>query len=133
MSLDIITLQDLIDAAPNIEEVEKILKTFKSIPHPLTGEVNDVEYFLHNKAIQFEKSTLSTTHLIFSKFRNKFVLVGYFSLANKPLVMSKRNYNALKPSQKRKLCQNGNKTDSGGYLVNSYLIGQVEKNIRKKL
>ena len=46
--------------------------------------------------------------------------------------MSKRNYNNLSSSQKRKLCQGGRKTESGGYELNSYLIGQIGKNYSKE-
>lgn len=128
MGIQIIRLNDLISAAPDIESVKKILADFQSIPHPFTGEVNDVEFFLHQKAINFEKMALSTTYLLFSTNKEKQVLVGYFSLANKPLTMSKKNYSNLSNRQQRALCQNGTKTESGGYIVNSYLIGQVGKN-----
>lgn len=128
MAIQIIRLGDLVEASPSIDEVNKILLSFKSIPHPLTGEVNDVEFFLHQKAINFEKMALSTTYLLFSPCNGENILVGYFSLANKPLTMSKKNYNNLNNRQQRALCQNGSKTESGGYRVNSYLIGQVGKN-----
>lgn len=128
MSIQIVQLSNLMEASPSIEDVEKILFSFKSIPHPITGEVNDVEFFLHKKAIDFENMALSTTHLLFSPCNGENILVGYFSLANKPLTMSKKNYNNLKSKQQRALCQNGSKTESGGYRVNSYLIGQVGKN-----
>lgn len=128
MSIQVIRLNDLISVAPDIEDVKKILASFQSIPHPFTGEVNDVEFFLHQKAISFEKMALSTTYLLFSTNHTEQVLVGYFSLANKPLTMSKKNYNNLTNKQQRALCQNGTKTESGGYIVNSYLIGQVGKN-----
>ena len=131
MSLKIIGLQSLLKALDE-KTVKEILKKFKSIPDTVTGEVNDVEYFLHSKAIQFEKMAISTTHLIFSEYKEEDVLVGYFSVANKPLTMSKRNYNNLSSSQKRKLCQGGRKTESGGYELNSYLIGQIGKNYSKE-
>ena len=54
MSLKIIGLQSLLKALDE-KTVKEILKKFKSIPDTVTGEVNDVEYFLHSKAIQFEK------------------------------------------------------------------------------
>jgi len=127
MTLKIVGLQSLLKSL-NEDDVQEILNEFKSIPNIITGEVNDVEYFLHSKAIQFEKMTISTTHLIFSEYKGKDVLVGYFSVANKPLTMSKRNYNNLSSTQKRKLCQGGRKTESGGYVLNSYLIGQIGKN-----
>lgn len=132
MSLKIITLQSLIDSYETESEVLDILKTFESTPHFLTGKVNDVEDFLHNKAIEFERNALSTTHLIFSEYRKELILVGYFSLANKPLTMTKKNYNSLNGSQKRKLCNHGSKTESGGYIVNSYLLGQLGKNFSDK-
>ncbi|MDT1945971.1 GNAT family N-acetyltransferase [Carnobacterium maltaromaticum] len=128
MGIQVIRLSDLISAAPDVEEVKEILSKFKSIPHPFTGEVNDVESFLHQKAMNFEKMTLSTTYLLFGTHKKERVLVGYFSLANKPLTMNKKNYNNLNSRQQRALCQNGTKTESGGYIVNSYLIGQVGKN-----
>ena len=131
MSLKIIGLQSLLKALDE-KTVKEILKKFKSIPDTVTGEVNDVEYFLHSKAIQFEKMAISTTHLIFSEYKENDVLVGYFSVANKPLTMSKRNYNNLSSSQKRKLCQGGRITESGGYELNSYLIGQIGKNYSKE-
>ncbi len=61
----------------------------------MTGKVNDVEFFLHEKAISYESMTLSTTYLIFASAGDENVLVGYFSLANKPLVMNKKNYKGL--------------------------------------
>lgn len=132
MGIQVIQLSDLISASSDIEEVQKILSKFNSIPHPFTGEVNDVEFFLHQKAISFEKMSLSTTYLLFSTYKEELVLVGYFSLANKPLTMSKKNYSNLTNRQQRALCQNGTKTESGGYIVNSYLIGQVGKNYSAK-
>ena len=131
MSLKIIGLQSLLKALDK-ETVQEILNKFESIPNTETGKVNDVEYFLHSKAIQFEKMAISTTHLIFSEHKGNDVLVGYFSVANKPLTMSKRNYSNLSSSQKRKLCKGGRKTESGGYVLNSYLIGQIGKNYSKE-
>lgn len=131
MSLKIIGLQSLLKALDK-ETVQEILNKFESIPNTETGKVNDVEYFLHSKAIQFESMAISTTHLIFSEHKGNDVLVGYFSVANKPLTMSKRNYSNLSSSQKRKLCQGGRKTESGGYVLNSYLIGQIGKNYSKE-
>lgn len=128
MGIQIIRLEDMISATSDLEKVKGILSTFKSIPHTFTGKVNDVEFFLHEKAIDFEKMALATTYLLFSTYNEELVLVGYFSLANKPLTMSKKNYNNLNNKQQRALCQNGSKTESGGYRVNSYLIGQVGKN-----
>lgn len=120
MEFKIILLQDLLDSLGDLE-TDRILKTFKSIP---SDEINDVECFLHDKAIQFEKSSISTTHLVFKNSN----LVGYFSLANKKLIIGDRNYRKLSNSQKRKLCKKGEKLENGSYYINSYLIGQLGKN-----
>lgn len=131
MSLQLISLGQMLDSLGKERTID-ILNTFKSIPDHQTGKVNDVEYFLHNKAIQFEKMTLSTTHLVFASYRDEMVLVGYFSLANKPLTMSKKNYNKLSNSQKKRLFKSGAVTDDGLYQVNSYLLGQLGKNYSEK-
>lgn len=60
-----------------------------------------MEYFLHSKAIQFEKMAISTTYLIFSELEDDIILAGYFSIANKPLTMSKRIFNKLSNSQRK--------------------------------
>ena len=127
MAITIIKLMDLLDTlglAPTLE----ILKSFKSLPNHDTGEVNEVEDFLHSKAIHFEKNSLSTTQLVFSEYKGDNVLVGYYSLANKPLIISKKNFNKLSESQKKKFRQHGVQTESGGLQIYSYLIGQLGKN-----
>jgi hypothetical protein len=43
----------------------------------------DVEGFLKQKAIEFDKQGISSTHLIFTSFKSEPVLIGYFALANK--------------------------------------------------
>lgn len=126
MSIQVVKLQDLVDSLGQ-ENTYKILKSFKSIPHQHQEEINDVEYFLHQKAIKFEKMALSTTYLLFITFQQKSILVGYFSLANKPLMIKKKNYEKLSNNQKRKLSQYGTRIDNI-YRINSYLIGQLGKN-----
>jgi len=124
-NVKIVSLQDLLDELKDRKHVrEDILKNFKNKYN------KDIEDFLHNKAIEFEKAGLSSTHLVFNQ---NFVLLGYFSLANKPLLVSKRNYEALSKSQRKKLCQNGKKLLSDGYIVNSYLLGQLDKNYSEEI
>lgn len=45
-------------------ELTEIIYRFKSISQQ-DGKSNDVEYFLHNKAIHLEKVGASTTYLVF--------------------------------------------------------------------
>ena len=54
-----ITLSELLkyDTEENIKN--KFLNSFKSL------ENNDIEKFLHNRAIEFEKKSVSTTHSVF--------------------------------------------------------------------
>lgn len=124
MGYKVITLSDLVESVGE-QEAKKIIVGFKSIPSDVK---NDVECFLHSKAIEFEKASISTTHLVFKFIDGEFKLVGYFSLANKKLIISRSNYSKLSSNQRQKLCKKGDKTDSGAYYINSYLIGQIGKN-----
>lgn len=123
MSLKIIGLQSFLDAYEE-DEVRELLQTFKSIPIDNGKKVNDVEYFLHYKAIDFEKAAIATTHLVFKEL----VLIGYFSLANKQLYINSEQYNRLSNSKKKQLCKKGDKRENGSYIINSYLIGQLGRN-----
>lgn len=62
MTLEIITLQTLLSYLGKAD-TQKILQQFKSRPHCITGEVNDVESFLHKKAIYFEEMTTTPCFL----------------------------------------------------------------------
>ena len=66
------SLQDLIENY-SINQVKNFLKTFKC-------NINkDIENFLHNKAITFEKKLRARTYLLFEKENKK--IAGYFSIA----------------------------------------------------
>lgn len=123
MAVRIILLDDMIENL-EIDTVKKILSSFRSIN---TGrdEPHDVEYFLHKKAIDFEKTALASTYLVFDKETS--VLLGFFSLANKPLTMSQKNFEKLSNTQRKKLNRSG-RTVGTKFQVNSYLIGQLGKN-----
>jgi hypothetical protein len=122
MTFNIIKLGDLISSI-SIDDVKNILHTFKGIS--IKDEVHDVEVFLHTKAIDFERSALSTTYLIFDEETN--ILLGFFSLANKPLMISKKNFAKLSNNQQKRLNQSG-RCVGNKYQINSFLIGQLGKN-----
>ena len=105
----------------NTEEYlqDKVLSKFKSRGN------TDIEIFLHNKATFFEKSSISTTHLIFN---NDNLLLGYFTVSNKSLILSKERVDKLSNSRRKKLMQSGQILENGHLAVNSYLIGQLGKN-----
>lgn len=50
----------------------------------------DIEYFLKHKAIEFDRQSISKTFLVFASYQDKPVLVGYYTLANKTIVIRRR-------------------------------------------
>lgn len=120
----VVSLTNLIEALDK-EELEKIILSFKSN----SANPNDIEIFLHKKAIQFERAAIASTYLVFERETN--ILVGFFSLANKPLTMSKRNFDALSNNQQNKLKQHG-RAIGQKFQINSYLIGQLGKNFSEE-
>ena len=117
----IISLQDIIADIKDEEYIkEKILKQFKS------RDRNSIEDFLHNKAINFEKSSLSATHLIRNDKSGE--ILGYFTFANKSLIIEKENFLSLSKTQQKRFSQSGRKLKDGSYVVNSFLLAQIGKN-----
>lgn len=57
MGLNIIPLRELIKSNTEEEDIKTLLFSFSS--NPLISNGTDVEFFLHNKAIQFEKNGFS--------------------------------------------------------------------------
>ncbi|WP_260665304.1 GNAT family N-acetyltransferase [Streptococcus lutetiensis] len=111
----------------DIEVVKEVLSSFQSIRN--SDEPHDVEKFLHKRAIDFEKTALASTYLVFDTETS--ILLGFFSLANKPLTMSKKNFDSLSKTQQKKLKQSG-RTIGKKFQVNSYLIGQLGKNYSRE-
>lgn len=117
----VVSLDDLL--ALEIDEVKSILDDFVSINQD--GSPHDVEYFLKTKAINFERTAIATTYLVFDEATN--ILLGFFSLANKPLTMLKKNFERLSKKQQKSLRQSGRQIGNK-FQINSYLIGQLGKN-----
>lgn len=126
LSIERVGLQKLLESENQIEKIEKFLKTFKSN----FATTNEVEYFLHNNAIEFEKKTLSTTHLLINE-NNK--LVGYFSIANKKLNIPKEVVKTFSKTKLKKIGQSSNIKKDGSYEINSYLIGQLGINFSQEI
>lgn len=125
MNIKVVALQDLLN---NYSEdfIQEILNKFKSIPNHESAVQNDVECFLHKKAIEFEKMSWATTHLVFVE-NDELILAGYFSLANRPLKISEKNFKKLSNTQRKKLLKYGSKEEKF-IEINSFLIGQLGKN-----
>ena len=119
------SLQELREKLKNDEFIkEKILKSFKSI------EKNSIEDFLHNKAIDFEKSFISATHIIFNEKGSE--VLGYFTLANKSLIIKKEKFEKFSKTQQKRFSQSGRILENGSCVVNSFLIAQIGKNYALK-
>ena len=73
-------LRTLLDAIGE-DMTQAILSDFSC---PLNA---DVESFLRQKAILFSKQRIATTYLVFHSFQGAPVLVGYYALANKSVVI----------------------------------------------
>lgn len=125
MPATVIKLKSLIHNLEH-EEVLNIVSSFKGLN--VSEAAHDVEEFIHSKAIEFEKFGISTTYLVFDEETG--VLLGFFSLANKPLTMGKKNFDKLSSNQRRTLKKSGREVDSK-FQINSYLIGQLGKNYSK--
>lgn len=121
---NVMSLDNLITALGEEDTKEKLI-TFEG----KSDVPNDIESFLHEKAIQFEKSAIASTYLVFEEETN--ILVGFFSLANKPLTMSEKNFDSLSNTQRNRLKQYGRKIGNK-FQINSYLIGQLGKNFSKE-
>lgn len=100
MALKVISLTDLLRSVDAEEDAEKLLCSFTSLKSQDSSGADDVEKFLHNKAIQFEKMDLSRTYLVLSTYKNAPLLVGYFAIANKPLVIPRKQFSRFSKTQK---------------------------------
>ena len=104
-------------------DINEMLKNFRSIKN--SGTKNDIEIFLHEKAIKFEKSSISSTYVVFSEDNE---ILGYFTIANRSLVISKENFGILSKTQQKKLGNSAAILKNGDLMTSSFLLGQLGKN-----
>ena len=93
MAYSVIHLGDMIETLGE----DQCKQLFASFLCPLDY---DIEYFLKDKAIIFQKMGVSRTYLVYTSYKDDQVLVGYFSLAFKAVVIRK---NVNKTMRKKKL------------------------------
>ena len=102
--------------------IENILSGFSC---PLN---RDVESFLKEKAIPFEKQGISATHLIFTSYKGESVLVGYFTLASKYFHVGLSG-TRLSSNMKHRIHRFGvYDADIKKEIITAPLIGQIGKN-----
>lgn len=116
----IVNLNDTINTTAE-ERIDEILSSYSC---PLN---RDVEYFLKNKAKEFSKQRIASTYLIFTSYQDEPVFIGYFSIAQKTMFISRKNI----PSEsfKRRINKFGEyNPDLKGYVLSLQLIAQLGKN-----
>lgn len=119
IGFSIANLKDLLDVLKE-DRTKEILSSFCCDLNP------DVESFLQNSAIEFQKQGISSTHLVFSSYKGDAVLVAYFTLANKFLTIPKKT---LSNSLSKKINKFGVfNRDIKAYQLSCPLIAQLGKN-----
>lgn len=87
----------------------------------------DVDMFLRDKAIVFARQGWAATHLVFASYKNKLVLVGYYTLASKYITISKKNIKSKRLANRiAKFAENNNELKR--YIMSAPLIAQIGKN-----
>lgn len=117
----------LTEEAPESMSFEKLKDLLSGFYCPFQ---NDVEDFLHSKAIEFERQGTAATHLVLTSYQESLVLVGYFTLASKYVhVDIKNNRNRLSSKLKQRLKRFGiYDADLKKQIIPMPLIGQLGKN-----
>lgn len=101
------------------KETEKILSQF-SCPRNA-----DVENFIKKSAIQFSKSAVAATHLVFAPYKGENVLVGYYACANKFIHID----GDVSKSLRKRIAKFGTYNDKlKCYVISAPLLAQFSKN-----
>ncbi len=105
------------------DSVRAILSDFSCPLNP------DVEYFLRRKAIDFARQSWAQTHLVFASYRDQWVLVGYFALANKYIRISAKNLGKSSGTLRKRIAKFATyDRDIKAYIMAAPLIAQLGKN-----
>ncbi len=117
----------LTEETPESMSLEKLRDILSGFSCPFN---NDVEDFLHAKAIEFEKQGTAATHLVMTSYRDEWVLAGYFTLASKYIhVEIKNNRYKLSSKLKQRIKRFGTyEADLKKQIIPMPLIGQLGKN-----
>lgn len=89
----------------------------------------DIEFFLSKKAIEFSKHGWAQTHLVFASYKDEWVLVGYFALANKYIRISAKQLGKSTSSLRRRISKFASfDKELKAYILAAPLIAQLGKN-----
>lgn len=107
------------------EKVKEIINSFEC---PLNI---DVENFLKYKAVQFSKTSISKTHLVFASYEDRPVLVAYFALSGSKSFVVKAKSKAISKTLKKRLSKFATyNSELKQFYVPAPLIGQIGKNYK---
>lgn len=109
-----ISLYDLINQKVGEKAIKEILSDFSC---PLN---EDVDYFIHYKAYDFERVGLARTYLVYALIDDKPILVAFYSLGQSNVVISED----LSKNMKKKIFGT---TYPIGKNIKTLLIGQLSK------
>ena len=96
----------------------QVLSGFSCLRNP------DVERFLKKSSVEFTKKNQSVTYLVFDI--SSMVLVGYFTLALKPLTVGGETVSNTVKKKLLRVSEWDEKSDT--YTMSAYLIAQLGKN-----
>lgn len=105
------------------ERVSKALSSFLSYENP------DVEDYIRNKSIGFDKQSIARTHLVYADFEEESLLVGYFTLTNGWFDISEGSFESK--TFKKKVLKFSRPTENSieeEYRISAPLIAQLSKN-----
>lgn len=122
---NLVVLKDLIDNVGE-DKAKTILSDF------VCPQNKDIEDFISNKAIEFEKQGISTTYLVFASYKEQLRLFGFFAIAMKGIsIPDKRQMSGTLKRRLNKFAIRNN--ESKEYFVPSILIAQLGKNFKDNL
>ncbi len=101
------------------DTAKRILSNFSCPLNP------DVEDFIKHKAIEFDKQGISKTHLVVCQHKGQAVIIGYFTLANKALVVTQKS---LSNNLAKRIRKFATRNDDNNFVIQAPLIGQLGKN-----
>lgn len=121
---NIVALKDMIEKLGE-DKTKEILSDFCCPKNP------DVEKFIRYKAIEFAKQNIAPTHLVFSSYKGKIRLIGYFTLTVKSFYVSKSR---LSKNLSKRISKFGTYDENiKGYNISAPLIAQLGKNFTDNL
>lgn len=87
----------------------------------------DIEDFLLHKAVAFDRQSIAKTHVVFADYKERPVMVGYFTIASKVLFI--RRTPALSAKMRSRINRFARPlNDVNGYEISAPLIAQLGKN-----